>query len=115
MGFKFNGVDFLDPTNHAWVPRNMLGISGAGHPMYSGVREYEMKWQLTSIGDYYQLLSSFNGLSGSSYIVADLPMYNSTGVYTFASYSGCVLREPEFSGWFNGYFQDVSLLITNIR
>ena len=114
--FKLNGIDILDPSTHRWLSRNMLGISGAGQPIYSGVREYEMKWQLTSIGEYYQLLSAFSNLSGSNTVVMSLPQFTSTGTYEpFYAYSGCILREPEYGQWFNGYYQDVSLLITNIR
>lgn len=116
MSFKINGVDILDPTQHRWMPRNLLGISGAGQPVYSGVREYELRWQLHTIGDYYQLLSAFNTLSGTSTAVMDLPQFNSTGTYDpFYSYSGCVLREPEMGNWFNGYPTDVYLLVHNIR
>jgi hypothetical protein len=113
--FKLNGIDILDPTIHRWLPRNMLGITGAGQPMYSGVREYELKWQLTSIGDYYQLLNAFSRISGTTTVVMALPQFYSTGTYTAFSYSGCILREPEYGQWFDGYYQDVTLLITNIR
>lgn len=115
MTFRLNGVAFLDPTEHGWLPRTMLGVSGGGHPIYAGVREYELKWQLASIGDYYLLQSSFQGLSGTSNIVAELPQFDSTGTYAYFAYSGCVLREPEYGRWFNGYYQDISLLITNVR
>lgn len=115
MTFKLNGVAFLDPTYHRWMPRNLLGISGGGHPIYSGVREYELKWRLTSIGDFYLLQSSFQNLSGTSTIVAEIPQFNSTGTYSYYAYSGCTLREPEYTQWFDGYYQDVTLLIANIR
>lgn len=116
MSFKINGVEFLDPTIHRWMPRAMLGIAGNGHPIYAGVREYEFTWQLASIGDYYQLLQAFDNLSGTSYAVLELPTFHSTGTYEpFYAYSGCVLREPEFSEWFNGYHRDIKLTVTNIR
>jgi hypothetical protein len=112
---KFNGAEILQPTLHRWVPRNILGMSGSGHPIYPGVREYELSWQLSSIGDYYQLLESFNNLSGTSTAVIDLPKFNSTGTYDMFSYSGCVLREPEYSEWFTSYYREAKLLISNIR
>lgn len=115
MAFKLNGVDFLDPTTHRWMPRNLLGVSGGGHPIYPGVREYELKWSLASLNDYQQLQLAFQSLSGTSTIVAELPVFNSTGTYYSYAYSGCILREPEYNSWFNEYYQDVSLLITNIR
>jgi|WetSurMetagenome_2_1015567.scaffolds.fasta_scaffold1407832_2 hypothetical protein len=113
--FKFNGIDILDPTTHRWLPRNALGITGAGQPIYGGVREYELKWNLGSIGDYYQLLSAFTVLSGTNTIVVTLPKFTATGTYDFYDYSGCILREPEYGSWFNEYYQGASLLITNIR
>ena len=115
MTFKFNGVEILQPTSHRWMPRNILGYSGSGHPIYVGVREYQLQWSLNSIGDYYQLLQSFNNLSGTSTAVIDLPNFYSTGTYTFYSYSGCVLQEPEYAEWFNGYYSEVKLLVSNIR
>jgi hypothetical protein len=115
MSFKFNGVEILQPSIHRWLPRNLLGMTGGGQPVYSGVREYELKWQLSSIGDYYQLQQSFNNLSGSTTIVVDLPNFYSTGTYSFYSYTGCILREPEYSEWFNGYYRDATLLIQSIR
>ena len=62
--FAVNGVDFLlEPTEHKWLPRTMLGRDGAGHPIYSGVREYEMRFQLASLTDYWQLQQWFNTMS----------------------------------------------------
>lgn len=116
MTFRINGVDILHPTTHHWVPRPILGLSGAGQPIYPGVREYELKWINVSIEDYRQLQQSFADLSGTSTAVVDLPYFKITGSYTpFFPYSGCVLREPEYANWFNTYYQDVTLLITNIR
>lgn len=116
MTYKINGVEILQPTEHRWVPRPLLGVTGAGQPVYPGVREYELRWNLTSIEDYRQLVNAFAALSGSSTAVMDLPYFIITGSYTpFFSYSGCILREPEYSGWFNTYYQSVNLLITNVR
>lgn len=114
MTFKLNGTEILYPTTHRWLPRDVLGINGLGHPVYPGVREYELRWQLASPADYTQLETYFMALSGTSTVVVDLPYFVS-GSYTFYPYSGCVLREPEYGEWFNGYYRDVTLLITNIR
>lgn len=113
--FGINGTDFyLPPTEHRWMPRTMLGRDGAGHPIYSGVREYEMRWQLGTPTDYWQLQNWFNMMSNTGTLVVDLPVYSLSGSYTFISYTGCTLAEPE-GAYFNEHKSDMILVIGNIR
>jgi len=116
MTFKIYGTEILQPSEHGWVSRPLLGLTGAGQPIYPGVREYEMRWALASAEDYRQLVNAFNALSGSSTANLDMPYFIVTGTYEpFCTYSGCILMEPEYANWFNTYYQDVTLLITHIR
>lgn len=104
----------LQPSSHNWIPRNSLGIDGGGHPIYPSVREYELKWDLMSISEYDQLINFYNAVSSTGSVVVDLPRYNNSS-YTFYSYTGCTLQEPEIGGFFEECVQDVTLLILKIR
>lgn len=113
--FAINGTDFyLPPTEHRWMPRTMLGRDGAGHPIYSGVREYEMRWQLGTLTDFWQLQTWFNLMSNTGTLVVDLPTYGVSGAYTFTSYTGCTITEPE-GAYFNEHNSDIILVVGNIR
>jgi len=115
MTYKINGTAIsIQPTSGRWMPRDNLGIDGNGHMVYSAVREFELKWQLTDAALFDQLQTFFESVNNTGTAVVDLPYYTS-GSYSFYSYSGCVLREPEMGTYFTEHHQDVFLLITNIR
>lgn len=114
--FAINGVDFLlQPTEHKWMPRTMLGRDGAGHPIYSAVREYEMRFQLASLTDYWQLQQWFQMMGNTGTLVVDLPEYAVSGSYYFTSYTGVIIDEPEAGTYFSESKTDMMLLISNIR
>lgn len=114
--FAVNGVPFyLDPTEHGWTPRSPIGRNGTGHPIYPAVREYEMRFQLTTQTDYWQFQNWFLAVGVTGTVVMDLPTYGVSGAYVFSRYSGCVLSEPESKAYFNEHKTDVFLLISNIR
>jgi hypothetical protein len=114
--FAINSVDFiLQPTEHKWMPRTMLGRDGAGHPIYSGVREYEFRFQLGTLTDYWQLQQWFQLMSNTGTLVLDLPTYGISGAYTFTSYTGCVISEPEAGTYFAEHKTDMTLIASNIR
>jgi hypothetical protein len=116
MTYKISGTAITtQPTTGRWIPRASLGIDGNGHAIYPGVREYELKWQLVNVSDYNQLVTFFNSIGNTGTVVVDLPQFGAA-TYTFYSYSGCVLREPEANQYFVGTGQqEVLLLISNIR
>jgi len=114
--FAIGGVDFLlQPTEHKWMPRTMLGRDGAGHPIYSGVREYEFRFQLASLTEYWQLQQWFNLMSNTGTLVLDLPAYAVSGTYLFTSYTGCIIDEPEAGTYFSESKTDMLLIASNIR
>lgn len=103
----------LQPTTHQWQERQGYGFDGNAHPIQSAVRNYELGWQLMSPAEFNELVGFYNASSTGS-VAVDLPSF-SAATYQFARYSGCTLSEPTFGGYFNGYLQDVKMLIYNIR
>ena len=81
----------------------------------SGVREYELKWQLVNVSDYAQLVTFFDSIGNTGTVFIDLPKFGSS-TYVFQTYSGCYIREPEAGQYFAGTGQqEVLVLVTNIR
>lgn len=115
MPIAINGTDLLmQPTEHGWVARDEVGVSGDGHSIYSATREYRLVFNLESAANMNQIVAFFNAVSTTGTITATLPQWNSA-TYTFANYSGCVLREPSFSNYFEEHAEQVSFQIANIR
>lgn len=113
--FAFNGTLLtLQPTDHNWEARNQFGISGDGHPIYPLVRQYKLTWSLSSPSEFQQVLGFYNSINQTGTVSVDLPEWNSA-TYQFRTYSGCTLREPEFSNYYEGYYQEISLTVLNIR
>lgn len=114
VDYKVNGTEFLiDPTIGNWVPRNVFGVTGHGHPIYSGVRVYEIQWSVLTPEQFNQLQTWFNQVSITGTAVVTLPQYGAA-TYTFYDYSGCVLQEPEMIRYFSEHQLDVRMLVTNI-
>jgi hypothetical protein len=114
MTYKISSTELsTQPTSGRWVQRNSLGISGSGHEVYSGVREYELRWQLISTADYNQLQGFYNTVGTTGTVVVDLPKYGDSS-YGFYSYTGCVITEPYAADYFSTYQLDVLLVVRNI-
>ena len=115
MTYKINGEEFVQqPTTGRWMPRDVLGIAGNGHALYPGVRQFELTWNITSPSGTYQLQEWFDTVLATGAAVVDLPEYGRAN-YAFYSYSGCALREPEWSPYFSEHITNVTMLITNIK
>lgn len=113
--YQIDGTELIiQPTLGRWMPRSSAGITGDGHAIYAGVREYEMRWQLNSASGYNQLMNYFEGIDPTGTAVVDLPRFAFSN-YEFFSYSGCVLREPETGPYFTQNNINVILLVSNIR
>ena len=113
--YQISGTDLLlQPTTGRWMPRKPLGIDGNGHPIYPGVREFEMRFRLGSPADYSQLQTFFEGVSNTGTVIVDLPKYGHSS-YEFVSYTGCVLREPDAKEYFSQHQRDFTILVSNIR
>lgn len=113
--YAINGTNLLlQPTSGRWLERQILGLDGAGHPVYPAVREFELGWNLMTPADANQLQGFFNSIQNTGTCVVDLPQY-SAATYTFFSYTGCIVHEPNWSTYFAEHQSDCTLLITNIR
>lgn len=115
MTYKVDGVSItIPPTTGKWMPRTLLGIDGAGHPIYVGTRQFEMRWQLIDQAQMDELQDFFDAIVTTGTSVVSLPWY-AAATYVFFDYSGCTMREPEWGTYFTEHPQDVTLLITNIQ
>lgn len=113
--YAFNGVNLtLQPTSGKWKERSSYGIDGGGHPIYSSLRSFEMKWELISTSDAKQIIDVYNTTANTGTCVSCLPEWGNVD-YSFKNYSGTTLQDPEVGEYFQGYIQSVSLLILNIR
>lgn len=112
--FAVNGTDFtLQPTKAKWDDRDSLGMDGGGHPVYPAVRSFEMSWQLIDMSDLSQIIGFYNSVRNTGTVSVDLPEW-AAPEYRFARYSGCTLSEPMVGDFFNGYVQEIKLLIYNV-
>lgn len=113
--YALNGTRFiLQPTEGSWDSRDVQGIDGNGHPIYSALREFNVSWQLAHPNDVKQLIDAYNIVQNTGTVVFDLPKWGDAD-YIFYSYSGCTMREPVVGAYFNGYISDVKLTILKVR
>lgn len=113
--YAIGGVDFpLPPTTGKWNERTSYGVDGNGHPIYSSIRSFELKWELISMSDLATLTGFYNAVGNTGTAVACLPKWGDP-TFTFYNYSGTTLQEPSISEYYQGYVQNVTMLITNVR
>ena len=112
--YAIGGTDFtLQPTEGRWINKDILGMDGGGHPIYPSVRSFEVSWGLISASDLSQIIGFYNSVQNTGTVAVDLPKWNGSP-YQFDRYSGCTLGEPEINQYFEGYTQEVKLLIYGI-
>ena len=115
MTLKINGTTIsTQPSEHGWVSRNPLGVNGLGHSIYPATREYELLWDIIDATTYNQLQAFYTACDPTGTVVVTLPQFANSS-YTSVDYSGCILREPQYGGYFEQHYQDVILLIVNVR
>lgn len=113
--YAINNTDLtLQPSTGRWVERTSYGVDGSGHPLYSNFRSFELTWELISTSDAKQLIDFFNTVSTTGTVVACLPKWRDTD-YTFYNYSGTTIGEPAVGEYFQGFIQNVKMLLLNIR
>jgi hypothetical protein len=118
MPYKINNTSLaLQPSAGKWIPRETVGTDGNGHPVYPAVRQFEMKWDLITEAEFYELQNMYDTLmyyTGST--TATLPRYKPvSGVYTYDTYTGCIIHEPEATEFFELHRINAKMLIVNIR
>lgn len=110
----FNGTVLSpQPTTHGWKDRESIGVDGNGVNIYVASRQYEMTFDDLDTDQFDTLYSFFlaQGVTGS--IVSTLPKWN-TNPYTMYAYSGTILREPTYDGFFMNYYSNVKIVILRI-
>lgn|SRR5574341_151018 len=104
----------LQPTSGRWTERTSYGIDGGAHQVYSSIRSFELTWALISPSDAKQIIDFYNLVGNTGSVVATLPEWNNAE-YLFRNYSGTTLQEPTVGEYFQGFIQEVKLLILNVR
>lgn len=113
--YKINGTTLsTQPTEGKWVDREPIGTDGNGRYVYPGIREFELKFNLSSQSDVYQLQTFFEAVGATGTVSVDLPEYGASS-YAFRTYSGCILSEPARGAYFEEHTNDFKLLISKIR
>jgi hypothetical protein len=112
--FSINGMEIQTPSEHGWVERQDLGITGDGHPVYPAIRQYKMSWSLMPPNDYNNLQTYYESIKLTGTVVVGIPQYGAS-TYEFYNYSGCVISEPTYRGYFSENYTDVTLIVNNIR
>lgn len=115
MSYVINGTTLtLQPTTGKWDNRESIGVDGNGHAIYSGKRQFELRWGFMKMSEFNEILSLYDAIGSTGSAVVQLPKFDGTS-YAFQEYSGCVLREPEVGEYFEMYVSDVRLLIVKIN
>jgi hypothetical protein len=113
--FKINGSSIShQPTDHRWVNRNEIGITGDGHAVYPAIREYELTWDFLTPTEFNEIYTHFLSIGTTGSVAVELPRYANSS-YSFYAYSGCILREPTFDAYHENYYTNVKLLIARIQ
>jgi len=113
--YAINSTNFtLQPTSGRWIPQSILGITGDGHPIYSAIHEFELRWSLSTPSDVYQIQNFRNTVILTGTASADLPAYRASS-YIFQTYSGCSIYEPDRGQYFREHTTEFVLIIGNIK
>jgi hypothetical protein len=112
--YAINGVELsLQPSTANWVGRDKLGTDGNNRPIYPSIHSFEMKWELMPVSDLSRLINAqLSSVTGS--LVVDLPKWGDAN-YTFYSYSGTYVDEPEVGEYFVEHVTNVRFLISGIK
>ena len=73
-----------------------------------------MKWDFIDTDVWNDMYSFFLSQNVTGTVVVTLPKSNATP-YQFYNYSGCVIREMSYDGWFQNYYTNTKLLIVRIN
>lgn len=114
MPYKINGVEITQPAESHWIDRDEVAVSGLGHAIYPGVRQHELQWDFLTPAEFYTILNWYTGQAASGSVIMDLPTWGGS-MWNFKSYTGAVLREPQYDVFFEQYYQSVRLLVVNVR
>ncbi len=115
MSYTINGVTLsLQPTSGKWNNRELIGVDGNGHAVYSGMREFELQWGFMTFEQFREIQNLFESIGSTGTAVVQLPEYGALS-WQFREYSGTVLQEPKAEQYFETYVSNVSMLIVKIK
>jgi hypothetical protein len=106
--FGVNGVQFsIQPSDHRWVNQEIVGTTGDGHPIYPAFRSYELEFDFQNASEFneFQVAFSAIGLTGTA----------SVSLPEFRTYSGTVITQPQYSSYYQNYYQEAKITIQKIR
>lgn len=114
MPYTINGTTITaQPESGSWKEREEIGRDGNGRPIYPSPRQFEMRWGLISMSDWAQLNTFFQSVSATGTVAVGLPQYGASS-WTFRTYSGCILSEPQAGQFFEEYITDARLIVSKI-
>lgn len=113
--YKINGVDItLQPERFGFKNRNPLGVDGNNRPVYPPTYEAEVYWGTMSMSEFNQLYAFWQSISGTGSVSLTVPQLDA-GSFTFKTYTGVILEEPEKGPfWNNNYITRVTMGVRNI-
>lgn len=110
IGFNGTGL-MLQPTTAGWSEQDSIGTNGFGHNIYPRLREFHMEFNLTSQGEFYELLSYFRQVGMTGTLSASLPCVD-CNTFSYQTYSGVVLQQPSAQEYFaEEYSSQVKLIL----
>jgi hypothetical protein len=112
--FKVNGVALLiQPSDTQWLPRKELGVDGFNRKIYEPVYSYQLSFDVLSQAQFYQLLAFWQLMATQTTVTADLPD-KTASTYTFKTYTGCTVDEPQVGAYFQNNQLSIKVTIRNI-
>jgi hypothetical protein len=113
--YAVNTTNFLiKPESGRWIERLLVGVDGNGRAIYAPTRQFECRWSLLTPTQYNQLQLWWTSIGQTGTVTADLPRYGHSS-YEFYRYSGVYVQEPLPGSFYEEYYQDVTLLIIDIK
>lgn len=114
--YLINGVEILTPSTFRWMPQSPLDVQGDNRPIYSGVRNAELKWILMSYSDWSNIQDLYDLVRATGSHAVYIPAFPTApdSAYAMGNYSGVHLAEPAIGPFFCEYPSSVTLLIGNI-
>lgn len=104
----------LPPTTGQWEAKDIIGVDGNGHPIYSAYGEFTLSWGLMPTSNFKQLNDWYITVSNTGTVVAELPKYGDVD-YLYYAYSGTIINRPTVGSYFAEHVTDVRIIISRIR
>jgi len=112
--YRINGNQLRKPTTARWLDKKEQGANGLGKPIYGTYRDFELMWDFLTYPEFSTVYNSYLYSENSGSVVVELPVY-AGGSFEPHEYSGCFLTQPEMKEYFEGYYQDVKLVVRKVN